>query len=184
MVLLESKQTLTVNDKAPDFRLNGTDGKTYSLPSFSQAKAVLIIFGCNHCPYVKAKMAAIRELHESFASRGLQIILINSNDPVNYPDDDFEHMIQFAQENRFPFPYLVDDTQDVAKQYGAVCTPDPFLFDGKHELAWHGRLDDAMSPGAPVTKKDMAEAIEMVLQGKKVDKPFRPSMGCSIKWKE
>lgn len=179
MALTESEAKLQVGDEAPDFALMGIDGATHRLADY-KGKAFLIIFMCNHCPFVKQKFDTINEL----AKRdGLVVIGINPNDAETHPEDSFEKMVELAREKGFVFDYLRDETQEVAKAYGAVCTPDPFLFDGEKRLAWQGRIDDALQLNAEATQHDMAEAIEAVLAGKPVDKPFLPSMGCNIKWK-
>ncbi|MBI4439344.1 thioredoxin family protein [Candidatus Woesearchaeota archaeon] len=183
MVLLKSEQKLKMGDKAPDFRLKGIDDKIYSLDSFRDAKALLVVFMCNHCPYVKAKIDVMRGLADKYGKKGLTLVGINSNESANYPEDSFEGMKKFAKEKEFNFIYLHDETQDVAREYGAVCTPDPFLFDARMKLAYHGRLDDAMTPGDIATVHDMDGAINAVLDGKTVNREFFPSMGCSIKWK-
>ena len=144
---------------------------------------ILVIFMCNHCPYVKAKAEALNELYEKFGDK-IGIIGINSNDSTNYPDDSFENMKKTAKEKGFKFDYLVDETQEIAKKYGAMCTPDPFLFNNKKELVFHGRIDNAMKPDDSPTEKTMISNIEKLLAGKKIEKDFDPSIGCSIKWKE
>ncbi len=183
MALLDSDPKLGVGERAPDFNLKGIDGGMHSLEDFKGARAVLIVFMCNHCPYVKAKLEVIKGLAEKYADKGLVIIGINPNDSQGYPEDSYENMVRVAGEKEFNFHYLHDETQEVAKAYGAVCTPDPFLFDGDFKLAYHGRLDDALGPGQVASQHDMDEAIEAVLSGKKVEKGFLPSRGCSIKWK-
>ncbi len=183
MVVMESKETLKIGDKAPDFSLKGVDEKYYSLEDFQDAKALLIIFICNHCPYVKTKIPVIKDLEEKYRDEGLIVVGINPNESVNYPEDSFKNMQKVAKEKDYRFYYLHDETQDVARRYGAVCTPDPFLFDSEQRLAYHGRLDDALNPGAVPTKHDMDEAIALVLKGKPVDRGVLPSRGCSIKWK-
>ncbi len=183
MVLMESEQRLNVGDNAPDFNLRGVDEKYYSLKDFQDAKALLMIFMCNHCPYAMAKIPVIKRLAEKYTDEGLVVVGINSNESENYPEDSFENMQIYAREKDYNFYYLHDETQLVAKSYGAVCTPDPFLFDSEHKLAYHGRLDDALSPDAVPTKHDMDEAVALVLAGKPVDKGVLPSRGCSIKWK-
>ena len=183
MVLLESKITLKTGDGAPDFSLKGIDDEIHSLESYAKNKGLLVIFMCNHCPYVKAKIDAIKQIHEKF-NENIAVVGINSNDSTEYPDDSFENMKKIANENGMKFDYLVDDKQDVAKRYGAVCTPDPFLFDSEKKLVFHGRIDDAMNPDAEVTEKVMVNNIEKFLDGQKIEKEFDPSIGCSIKWKE
>lgn len=181
MVLLRSEVVLKTGDRAPDFDLLGIDDKKHSLSEF-RSRPVLVIFMCNHCPYVQAKVGAMSEIYERFKDK-ISVIGINSNDPTDYPDDSFENMKKFSKEKGITFTYLVDETQEVAKKYGAVCTPDPFLFDKDLKLVFHGRIDNGMSPEDKATEKTMILNIEKLLTGKKIEKDFDPSMGCSIKWK-
>ena len=183
MVLLESKITLKTGDSAPDFSLKGIDDEIHSLESYAKNKGLLVIFMCNHCPYVKAKIDAIKQIHEKF-NENIAVVGINSNDSIEYPDDSFENMKKIANENGMKFDYLVDDKQDVAKRYGAVCTPDPFLFDEDRKLIFHGRIDNAMNPDATATENTMQDNLKKFLAGEKIEKDFDPSIGCSIKWKE
>jgi peroxiredoxin len=185
MTLTPSSYKLLVKgSKAPDFNLPGIDGKEYSLKDFKGKKAVLIIFMCNHCPYVVPKMDYLVELQDRYGPAGLQIVGINSNDAVNYPEDSFEKMKEYAERYGFNFPYLFDETQKIAKAYGAECTPDPFLFDGEMKLKYHGRFDDAHGkPHADGKTSEMEDAIKQVLEGKEVTVETLPSMGCNIKWK-
>lgn len=183
MALTESAVGLKAGDAAPDFDLLGIDGKRHALSGYAGRGALLVVFMCNHCPYVKAKIDAIREIHERFGER-IAVVGINSNDASRYPDDSYDNMKAVAAERGIKFDYLVDDTQDVARRYGAVCTPDPFLFDSGGRLAFHGRIDDAMSPEAAATEKTMIDNIEALLGGRRIEKDFDPSVGCSIKWKE
>lgn len=183
MALTESVASLKTGDAAPDFDLLGIDGKRHSLSEYGGRAALLVVFMCNHCPYVKAKIDAIKEVHERFADR-VAVVGINSNDASRYPDDSYDNMKAVAAERGIRFDYLVDDTQDVARRYGAVCTPDPFLFDSAGRLAFHGRIDDAMSPEAEAGEKTMIDNIEALLAGRRIEKDFDPSIGCSIKWKE
>ena len=182
MVLLESKVSLQTGDMAPDFELLGIDDKQHSLTSYKDYKGLLVIFICNHCPYVKAKIDAIKEIHEKFKDR-IALVGINSNDSTEYPDDSFENMKIIAQEKEIKFDYLVDGDQEIAKKYGAVCTPDPFLFDSERRLVFHGKIDNAMKPEDTATEKTMIDNIQKFLDGEKIEKDFDPSIGCSIKWK-
>jgi peroxiredoxin len=182
MVLLESKVSLQTGDMAPDFELLGIDDKQHSLTNYKDYKGLLVIFMCNHCPYVKAKIDAIKEIHEKFKDR-IALVGINSNDSTEYPDDSFENMKIIAQEKEIKFDYLVDGDQEIAKKYGAVCTPDPFLFDSERKLVFHGRIDNAMKPEDTATEKTMIDNIQKFLDGEKIEKDFDPSIGCSIKWK-
>ncbi len=183
MVLLESQIKLKAGDQAPDFDLIGIDDKNHSLNSYKDFDGLLVIFICNHCPYVKAKVDAINEIHEKFKDR-VALVGINSNDPTNYPDDNFENMKKVAREKGIKYDYLVDDSQEIAKKYGATCTPDPFLFDKERKLVFHGRIDNAMNPDDTATEKTMISNIEKLLAGEKIEKNFDPSIGCSIKWRE
>jgi peroxiredoxin len=182
MVLLESKISLKTGDSAPGFLLMGIDDKMHSLDSYAESKGLLIIFICNHCPYVKAKIDAIKQIHEKF-NENIALVGINSNDSIEYPDDSFENMKKIANEKGIKFDYLVDEKQDVAKKYGAICTPDPFLFDQNRKLIFHGRIDNAMNPDDTATENTMQKNIEKFLAGEKIEKDFEPSIGCSIKWK-
>jgi len=175
-----SIQKLTLGDKAIDFRLLGIDGRYYTLGDF-KGDALLIIFMANHCPYVRARMDDINALYSRFKDR-VDIVGINSNDP-KYEGEGYENMKLFAKEFDMRFPYLFDETQEVARAYGAVCTPDPFLFDRERRLVYHGRINDAMSPDAKPKVQTMAMNIERLLRGESIDNWFDPSVGCSIKWR-
>lgn len=176
-----SSQTLKKNDNAPSFRLMGTDDKFYSLEDF-RSKSLLIVFICNHCPYVKARIGDLVTLQSRFPKSELQIVGINSNDP-SYQDEGFENMIKFSKENNLNFPYLIDDTQQIARSYGAVCTPDPFLFDQNRKLVFHGKINDAMEPEMTPQIHVMENNIKRLLDGQSIEKDFDASIGCSIKWK-
>ncbi len=183
MVLLESQIKLKTGDQAPDFDLMGIDDKKHSLNDYKDYDGLLVVFICNHCPYVKAKVEALKEIYEKFNGR-IPLVGINSNDPINYPDDSFENMKKIAGEKGIKFDYLVDDSQEIAKKYGATCTPDPFLFDKDRKLVFHGRIDNAMNPDDSVTEKTMIDNMEKLLANEKIERDFDPSIGCSIKWKE
>ena len=181
MVKTESSQILKTGYKAPDFNLIGVDGKMYSLNDFN-SKTLLVIFICNHCPFVKARINDIIVLQSKFNVKEFQIIGINSNDP-NYEEEGFENMKKFAKAYKLNFPYLIDETQEIAKLYGAVCTPDPFLFDHERKLVFHGRINDALTPESHPSRKIMEENIKKAVNGEQIEKDFDPSIGCSIKWK-
>lgn len=183
MVLLESQIKLKTGDVAPNFELLGIDDQKHQLNDYGNYQGFLIIFMCNHCPYVKAKADALNEIYDKFGEK-IAIIGINSNDSKNYPEDSFENMKKTAEEKKFKFDYLIDDTQEVAKKYGAMCTPDPFLFNKEKKLVFHGRIDNAMKPDDSPTEKTMIKNIEKLLEGQKIEKDFEPSIGCSIKWIE
>ena len=182
MTLLKSLERLKTGDKAPDFNLKGVDGETHSLADFKDGKALLVVFMCNHCPYVKPKIDTIKNLQSKFKDKGLIVVGINANQSEDYPEDSFEGMVKTSKEKDFNFAYLHDESQEVAKTYGASCTPDPFLFDKEQKLVFHGRIDDALEPGQEVTEYTMDENIAKLLSGKEISNELKPSMGCSIKW--
>ncbi len=175
---------LKKGSSAPVFNLPGTDDKTHSLSGAKGTKAVLVVFMCNHCPYVKPKMKYLKELYDKYAPKGLAMFGINSNDTEVYGEDDLGHMKQVGKEQGFAFPYLLDETQNVARAYGAACTPDPFLFDSQLKLVYHGRIDDAHGkPHETAKTNELEEALEQALAGKKVTVKEEPAMGCNVKWK-
>jgi peroxiredoxin len=171
--------------KAPDFALIGTDGKTYTLSDVRGPKGTLVMFICNHCPYVKAiRPRLVRDLKE-LKAMGVNAIAIMSNDPTDYPEDGFEHMQVVAQEFDFPFPYVIDPTQEIAKTYGAVCTPDFFGFNADLELQYRGRFDESRKETAPEgVRRDLFEAMKEVAETGRGPQEQIPSIGCSIKWIE
>lgn len=170
---------------APDFKLRGVDGKYYSLADVRGPNGTLVMFICNHCPYVKAiRPRLVRDLKE-LKAMGVNAIGIMSNDPTDYPEDGFEHMQAVAKEFDFPFPYVIDETQEVAKAYGAVCTPDFFGCNGNLELQYRGRFDESRKETAPEgVRRDLFEAMKQVAETGKGPQEQIPSMGCSIKWIE
>ena len=170
---------------APEFDLPGVDGKNHSLSKYAGKKAYLVVFMCNHCPYVKPKMKYLKELQDRYAGKGLQIFGISSNDTKAYGEDDFAHMKMVAKEKQFKFPYLLDESQDVARAYGAVCTPDPFLFDSGKKLVYHGRIDEVHgAPHESAKTNELEEAVKQALEGRKVLVKEEPSFGCNVKWKK
>jgi peroxiredoxin len=183
MVLTESNSLrMKKGSLAPSFSLPGTDGKTHSLSSFKGCKALLIVFMCNHCPYVKPKMAELVRIQKDYSALGLRVVGISSNDVTTHPDDSFDNMKKVAHERGFNFPYLYDETQEAAKAYGATCTPDPFLFDPSFKLVFHSRIDDTHGQD-PAAKHEMHNAIGEFLQTGHILLKEKPSMGCNIKWK-
>lgn len=181
MAKTESFARMQRVDAAPVFSLPGIDGRTYALEDFSGKEGVLIVFMCNHCPYVKARMADIVSLHKEYGDR-IAMCGINSSDP-DYPGESGEDMKTFAAGYGVEFPYLIDEDGAVAKQYGATCTPDPFLFDAGRKLVFHGRISDALEPKDPTTELTMKMNIEKLLSGKEIEEWFNPSLGCSIKFR-
>ena len=168
---------------APDFRLSGVDGKNYSLDSFKHKIVLVIIFMCNHCPYVQAVLQRLIDIQNDYEDEGLQLVGINCNDAVRYPDDSPAHMKELVAEKRIPFPYLFDASQETAKAYGAVCTPDIYVYGETRKLLYHGRIDDNWQNAEEVQQQDLRIAIDSILEGQHVFKEQLPSMGCSIKWK-
>lgn len=170
--------------KAADFSLPGVDGKIWTLADAMGANGLLVMFICNHCPYVKAiRPRLVRDLAE-LKQHGIHAIAIMSNDPAEYAEDSFENMKQVAQEFAFPFPYLVDQTQAIAKAYGAVCTPDFFGFNRKFELQYRGRFDESRKEtAADGVRRDLFDAMKEVAATQRGPAEQTPSMGCSIKWK-
>lgn len=175
---------LPLGTKAPDFKLPDIGGKMVSLSDLKNASALVVIFMCNHCPYVKHIRGELARLAREYLPRGVAVAGINSNDVANYPADSPARMAEEAKSAGYLFPYLYDETQEVAKAYRAACTPDIYLFDQDQRLAYRGQLDDSR-PGSniPVTGKDLRAAIEAVLAGKPVAPKQKPSIGCNIKWK-
>ena len=177
-----SSQVLNTGEQSPNFELKGVDNKVYSLKDFDSSNSLIVVFICNHCPYVRARIGDIVNLQSMFKTSDLQVVGINSNDPT-YEGEGFDNMIIFAREYKLNFPYLIDDTQVVAKAYGAVCTPDPFLFDQERKLVFHGRINDALEPEMTPKVSVMENNVRKVLKEEKIEKDFDPSIGCSIKWK-
>lgn len=186
MVQTESTDVLERGDEAPSFELPGTDGKTYELDDFADTEAVLVVFTCNHCPYAQAKFEELNALAAEYDE--VAVVGINPNDEEAYPDDSFEAMQEFVDDGRVQYDaYLRDETQAVAAAYGAMCTPDPFLFaveDETFRLVYHGRVDDALNPDDEPTEREMKAVIDRLLAGEDIDDEFKPSRGCSIKWRE
>lgn len=171
--------------QAPDFTLPGVDGKDYSMADYVDNKGVLVVFSCNHCPYAIAAWPILMKLHQEFGG-DVPFIAINSNDASKYPDDSFENMKVKAEEWGLEFPYLYDQSQQVARSYHAQCTPDSFLFsieDGTPQLFYRGRINDNWQEPDKVTKNDLQDAIQLLLDGKEPPSEQVPAMGCSIKWK-
>lgn len=183
MVLLESLN-LEMGSKAPDFRLPATDEKMYSLKDFSQYRVLVVIFMCNHCPYVQAIWERLVKLKARYNGRGVEFVGINPNLNPKYPEESFEKMKEYFERYKMNFPYLQDATQEVAREYKAQCTPDIYVYNEARELVYHGRLDDNWKDSTAVTKSDLDEAIDVVLSEKTIEGKQVPSMGCSIKWRD
>ncbi|MCH7500782.1 MAG: thioredoxin family protein, partial [Nitrospinae bacterium] len=169
---------------APDFSLPGTDGKTYSPSNFGNKNVLVIIFMCNHCPYVKAVLRRLINLQNEYAEKSVQLVGINVNDTKKYPEDSMEKMKELAEKKQLPFPYLFDESQESAKAYDAVCTPDIFVYGIERSLKYRGRVDDNWQHPDEITRHDLKDAIEAILTDQPVNDDQVSSMGCSIKWKE
>lgn len=174
----------TLGMTCPDFKLPSTDGGEVSSKDMQNGKPFLVMFLCNHCPYVKAIEDRLIQLGRELVEWNVPVVAICSNDAEEYPEDSFENLKKRAHEKLYPFPYLHDETQEVAKAFGAVCTPDFFLFDAQGKLAYRGRLDDSWKDASRVRRQELREAIRQLLQGHAAPTEQVPSMGCSIKWKE
>lgn len=170
--------------KAPDFSLIGTDGRRYGLSECRGERGLLVMFICNHCPYVQKQMDRMIALATDLKAIGVGVIAINSNDARSYPEDSFDNMKKIAQEKHFSFPYLYDDAQTVAQSYGAVCTPDFFGFNAALELQYRGRLDESWSGVLKAPKRELLAAMTEVATKGSTSIPQNPSVGCSIKWRQ
>jgi len=176
---------LPLGTEAPDFTLpDSVSGRNVSLSDFEDKAALLVIFMCNHCPFVKHVHDGMIELIEEYQARGVGVVAINSNDVLEYPEDGPEMMAEQARHHGYTFPYVLDETQEVARAYEAACTPDFFVFDRDRHLVYRGQMDNSR-PGSnrPVTGSDLREALDAVLEGRPVSPIQKPSIGCNIKWK-
>jgi peroxiredoxin len=174
--------TLQLGSQAPDFSLPATDGKMYSLKDFANAKALVIFFTCNHCPYVTGSDEITRKTVEKYKPQGVVFVAINSNSKNSYPEDSFENMKSRMQEHQFPWPYLYDESQTIAKAYGALRTPHFYAFDQKRKLVYTGRAIDSPRNPSRMTVKDLENALDELLSGKPLTKPLTNPIGCNIKW--
>ena len=182
MVLLESLK-LEMGRDALDFNLPATDGQNYALSDFSDAKVLVIVFMCNHCPYVQAIWDRLVALQDQFADKGVQFVGINPNLNPNYEEETFDKMKEYFDRYNMNFPYLQDASQEVAREYKAECTPDLYVFNADRKLAYHGRIDDNWQDESAVTKNELAEALESILVGSELVEQS-PTIGCSIKWRD
>lgn len=178
----QSNFTLPLGSTAPDFSLPATDGKTYSLQDFADAKVLVIFFTCNHCPFVIQSDELTRATAEKFADRGVKFVGINSNSVKTHANDDFPHMVERMEEHRFPWTYLRDETQDTARAYGALRTPHFYVFDQDRKLVYTGRGVDSPRQPEKVTQNDLEVALQEHLDGKPVTTPVTNPIGCNVKW--
>jgi peroxiredoxin len=175
---------LPLGTEAPDFRLMNVDGREVSRDDFADAPALLVIFMCNHCPFVIHVADELARLTREYIGRGVAVVGINSNDASQHPADSPERMVAEAEARGYEFPYLYDETQEVAHAYRAACTPDFFLFDRNRKLVYRGQMDDSRpDSGVPVTGRDLRLALDAVLANEEIPVEQRPSLGCNIKWK-
>jgi peroxiredoxin len=174
--------TLQIGEKAPDFRLPATNGKTYELSDFDDAEVLVVFFTCNHCPYVIGSDEVTRKTVEKFSPKGVKFVGINSNSKNTYAEDDFEHMVARMKKHKFPWLYLYDESQEVAKAYGALRTPHFFVFDKDRRLIYTGRGVDNPRQTGKMKVNDLERALEEHLAGKSVSVPLTNPIGCTIKW--
>lgn len=174
--------TLKLGAKAPDFKLSATDGMTYQLSDFKDADTLVIFFTCNHCPYVTGSDEITRQTAEKFSPKGVKFIGINSNSKNTHPNDDFTHMIVKMKENKFPWIYLYDESQDIAKTYGALRTPHFFVFDKKRNLIYTGRGVDNPRDTSKMNVNDLERVIDEHIAGKPISIPLTNPIGCNVKW--
>ncbi len=180
-----TSKMIPLGTPAANFALiDAVSGKTYSLDDFKDGKPLLVMFICNHCPYVMHIITKLVEITNEFIEKGINVVAINPNDPVNYPEDSPEKMKEYAARFGYRFPYLFDENQEAAKAFDAVCTPEFFLFDRDLKLVYRGQFDDSRPKNdIPVTGDDLRKALQYTLEGKQIDFEQKPAIGCSIKWK-
>jgi peroxiredoxin len=182
MARLES-DPLDLGIACPDFRLPAAQGGLVARDDFSGLPALGVFFYCNHCPYAQAIEERLVKLDIDYRDQGFRFVAISPNDAATYPEDSFEKMQARARKHNYGFPYLYDEDQSVARAFGAVCTPDLYVFDANRRLAYHGRIDDSPMDGDKVRRRELREAVDALLRGERVSEHQNPSIGCSIKWK-
>jgi peroxiredoxin len=176
-------KTLKIGSSMPEFDLKGIDGKNYSTNTYNNKKALVIIFSCNHCPYVQAYEERIISIQKDYEERGVTLLAINSNDATQYEEDSFQNMVKRAEEKGFNFAYLRDEDQEVARKFDASHTPEVFVFDDKRKLVYHGKIDDNWKEPEKVNSKYLRSALDEMLAGKEISVPETYSIGCTIKWR-
>jgi len=174
--------TLEIGESAPNFKLPATDGNTYQLSDYSGAKVLVIFFTCNHCPYVTGSDEVTRETVTKFANQGVKFVGISSNSITTYPDDDFDHMVARMNDYQFPWMYLFDESQDIARAYGALRTPHFYVFDGDRKLIYTGRAVDNPKDTDKMTVNDLDNALSEYLSGQGISTPVTNPLGCNVKW--
>ncbi len=177
-----TRGALAIGEAAPDFTLPGVDGHTYALSHFADKPVLVVVFSCNHCPYVQAYEDRLIAIQREYGGRGLQLVAINSNDDRNYPEDGFDHMVRRARDKQFNFPYLRDATQAVATAYGATHTPQLFVFDHERRLRYTGKIDDNWQRPEAVTRRYLRDAVDALLSRQEPAEPSTHAIGCTIKW--
>ena len=171
-----------IGEKTPDFNLPGVDGKNYSFSSFQDKPVLVVMFTCNHCPYVRAYEDRLVAIQRDYMDRGVSLIAINANETKNYPEDSFSHMVKRAKEKGYNFPYLRDEDQTVASAYGATYTPEVFVLDRERKLRYTGRIDDNWQQPQQVSSHDLRNAIEALLKNQSLSQTETHAIGCTIKW--
>jgi peroxiredoxin len=174
---------LSIGSKIPEFNLTGIDDKNYSLESFQDKRGIIVVFSCNHCPYVQAYEGRMKNIQQDYGEKGIELIAINPNNASTHPDDSFENMKKRASEQQFNFIYLRDEDQSVAKAFDATHTPEIFLFNGERKLVYHGKIDDNWQEPDKVVNHYLKNAIDEMLNGTEISVPETYSIGCTIKWK-
>jgi len=174
---------LSIGDRAPDFNLPGVDGRDYTLADFADKPALVVIWSCNHCPTVIAYEDRMVQVERDYADKSVQFVAINSNDVSRYPDDSFDNMVERARKKGFKFPYLHDESQEVARAYSPSVTPEVFLFDAERKLVYHGRIDDSPDDPSAAKRQDLRDALDQLLAGQRIAIADTNPVGCSVKWK-
>jgi peroxiredoxin len=183
MALTENRD-VPLGSPCPDFRLRSVEGKTHARDDFRDKPVLVVLFICNHCPYVQAVEDRIVQLRRDYAAKGVQLVGICANDPTDYPEDRPAKLLERWRQKDYGFPYLVDETQTVARAFDAVTTPDIYVFGPDRTLAYHGRIDDNWQQPAKVKRRELAEAIDALLAGRQPSRQQQHSIGCSIKWRK